>query len=132
MAKTEVTGWVGWVYFAAFFLVLEGIFHAIAGLVALFNSTVIVAAEKSIWLVDLTTWGWAYFLIGIVLFLAGLALFTGQTWAIVIGVIVAGLSAIANFAFIPVYPIWSILLLAIDIIVVYALIAHGSEARLDG
>jgi hypothetical protein len=131
MAKREVTGWVGWVYFAAFFLLLQGIFHAIAGLVALFNSDLIIAGPSNVWLVDLTTWGWVYLIVGVVLFLAGLALFTGQTWAIVTGVVVAGLSAIANFAFIPVYPVWSILILTLDIVVIYALIAHGQEVRED-
>jgi len=131
MAKPEVTGWVGWVYFAAFFLILEGIFSFIAGLVALFNSNIIITGEENVWLVNLTTWGWTYLIIGIVLFLAGLALFSGATWAIVVGVIVAGLSAIANFAFIPVYPVWSILILALDVIIIYALLAHGKEARVD-
>ena len=129
MAQREVTGWVGWVYFAGFMMVLSGIFAAIAGLVALFNDKVYIASQNNLWILDYTTWGWAHLLLGILIAAAGMAVMNGQVWGRSIGVILVLISAVANFAFIPVYPIWSIIILTVDALVLYALIAHGSEAR---
>lgn len=127
-SSADVSGWVGWVYFAGFMLVLSGAFQAIAGLVALFKNSVYVVAEQNLWLLDYTSWGWLHLLFGVFLLLAGSAIISGKLWGRVVGVIVAGLSLIANFGFIPVYPIWSTILIIIDILVLYALIVHGDEA----
>lgn len=127
--SSDVSGWVGWVYFAGFMLVLSGVFQAIAGLVALFKNEVYVVAEQNLWLLDYTSWGWVHLLFGIFLLLAGSAVISGKMWGRVVGVIFAGLSLIANFGFVPVYPVWSILLIIIDILVLYALIVHGGEAQ---
>lgn len=127
--SADVSGWVGWVYFAGFMLVLSGVFQAIAGLVALFKNEVYVVGEQNLWLLDYTTWGWGHLLFGIFLLLAGSAVISGKMWGRVVGVVFAGLSLIANFGFIPVYPIWSIILIIIDILILYALIVHGDEAQ---
>ncbi len=124
----DVSGWVGWVYFAGFMLVLVGVFNAIAGLVGLFKNEVYVVGQANLWLLDYTTWGWAHLLLGLFLLLAGAAIMSGKMWGRVVGVIVSGLSLIANFGFIPVYPFWSILMVVINVLVLYALIVHGDEA----
>lgn len=124
-----VSGWVGWVYFAAFFLVLEGMFQLIAGLVLLFNQDVVVATDKAVWFVDVATWGWAYLLIGTIVLFAGIALFKGETWARVLAVIFACISAVVNFMFIPIYPVWAIIVLTVDVLVIYAVLVHGAEAK---
>lgn len=126
---TDVTGWVGWVYFAGFMLLLSGVFQSIAGLVALFKNEVYVVSESALWLFDYTSWGWGHLLIGIFLLMAGSAIMSGKMWGRVVGVILSGLSLIANFAFIPVYPVWSILMVVINILVLYALVVHGAEAQ---
>ncbi len=127
--SNDVSGWVGWVYFAGFMLMVLGVFESIAGLVALFKNTVYVVAERNLWLLDYTTWGWSHLLIGIFLIMAGTAIMAGKMWGRVVGIVFAGLSLIANFGFIPVYPFWSILLIVINMLVLYALIVHGSEVQ---
>lgn len=128
-SSSDVSGWVGWVYFAGFMLMVLGVFESIAGLVALFKNTVYVVAERNLWLLDYTTWGWSHLLIGIFLIMAGTAIMAGKMWGRVVGIFFAGLSLIANFGFIPVYPFWSILLIVINMLVLYALIVHGSEVQ---
>jgi hypothetical protein len=129
-AVPEPTGWVGWVYFAGFMLILTGTFQGIDGLVALFKDELYVTRPSGLVVnVDYTAWGWTHLIFGILLVLVGLAVLAGQTWARVIAIILAVLSAIVNFAFIQAYPVWSILIITLDVLVIYALAAHGGEAR---
>lgn len=79
--------------------------------------------------VDLTGWGWIHLIIGIVVVLAGFGLFTGNILARTIAVIVASASLIANFLWLPAYPIWSLIVITIDVLVLWAVIAHGGEMR---
>lgn len=127
----ERTGWVGWVTFAGVVMMIQGIFHAISGLVALFQNQVILRGANNVWLFDLTTWGWFYLLTGIVLVIAGFTLFSGSYFGRTVAVLAAIWSMIINFAFIPVYPFWSILIIAVDLLVIYAVITHGSRAELE-
>jgi hypothetical protein len=129
--RTDVTNWVGWVYFAGIMMVLLGLFQFIAGIAALVNSQVYVLAADKLWILDYTTWGWAHLLLGVIIAAAGVAVMSGKMWGRVVGVFLTMISAIANFAFIPVYPLWSILMLVVDGLVLYALIAHGAEAKED-
>jgi hypothetical protein len=76
---------------------------------------------------DYTAWGWTHLIGGALVAVAGLALYSGKTWARVVGVAVASLSLLVNFAFIAAYPFWSTIVIAIDIFVIYALTAHGKE-----
>lgn len=126
--QSDVSGWVGWVYFAGFMMLLMGIFQSIAGLVALFKDEVYVVGPNNLWIWDYTAWGWTHLLLGLFIILAGMAVFSGKMWGRVIGIILTFFAAIVNFAFVPVYPLWSILLLVINGLVIYALIAHGKEA----
>jgi hypothetical protein len=126
----EPTGWVGWIVFAASMMILLGIFHAIEGLVALFKDEYFVVGTNGLVVdIDYTAWGWAHLIGGIVVALAGMALFTGRTWARVVGVVVAMVSAIINIAFLAAYPVWSTIMIAIDVLVIYALTAHGAEMK---
>ncbi len=127
MAK-EKTGWLAWGYLAAILMVLGGVFQSMFGLIAIFNHDFLVFTSGNIWVLDVATWGWIHLGIGVVLALAGLALFTGSMWGRALAIIVASLSAIANFLFIPVYPIWSLVVMVIDILIIYAVAAHGGEA----
>jgi hypothetical protein len=129
VAHHEQTGWVGWIAFASIFMVLAGFFQGIYGLAAIFRNSVIVAGFNSTWLVNLTTRGWVHFILGVVLVLTGFGLMSGGIVSRTLAVILVGLSAIANFLFIPVYPVWSIVVLVLDALVIYAIIAHGGEVR---
>jgi uncharacterized membrane protein len=125
----ETTGWAGWAYFAGVYLIIVGIFQMISGFVTLFRQDVLVLSSQNALFVNLSTYGWALLLIGLVMLLTGFGVIAGQVWARTIGVLLAGLAAIVNFLFIPVYPIWSIIVLVVDVVVIYALIAHGGELK---
>jgi len=126
----EPTGWVGWIVFAAAMMIMLGIFHAIEGLVALFKDEYFLVRPSGLTIdVDYTAWGWTHLIGGVVVALAGMALFTGRTWARVVGVVVAMLSAIINIGFLAAYPVWSTIMIAIDVLVIYALTAHGAEMK---
>ena len=76
-----------------------------------------------------TTWGWVHLLAGAVAIAAGVGLLSGQMWARVLGVLIAALSAMLNFLFIPAYPVWSLLMVTFDIVVIWAITAHGAEMK---
>jgi hypothetical protein len=123
------TGWVGWGYFAGFMMMLLGVFEGIAGLAAIFKDNFYVVTENKLLVFDFTTWGWISLILGIIIFMAGLELLRGATWARVMAVFLAGFSFIANMGFIDAYPIWSITMMVIDVLVIYALTVHGAELR---
>jgi len=124
----DVTGWVGWVYFAGFMMLMAGIFQSIAGLVALFRNESYVVTSNNLFVLDYTQWGWVHLLIGVLLLLAAFSLFNGNMWGRILGVVLATLSAVANFAFLNAYPLWSLVVIAIDVFIIYALLVHGNEA----
>jgi hypothetical protein len=124
------TGWAGWIYFAGIIMFVLGSYHAIEGLVALLNSSYyLVATDGLVFNVSYATWGWTLLVLGVIVAVAGLGVMMGQTWARVVGVVVAAFSALVNLAFITAYPIWSVLVIALDIVVIYALTVHGRETR---
>jgi membrane protein insertase Oxa1/YidC/SpoIIIJ len=129
VSKSKVTGWVGWVVFAGFIMVLVGIFQGIYGLLAIFNSTWFISTDQGLLFLDLSTWGWVHFILGLIVLLAGFAVLSGQTWGRAIGVILAALSALAALFSINIHPVWSIAVMVVDVLVIYALTVHGSEAK---
>jgi hypothetical protein len=127
--ETEVTGWTGWVTFAGVMMIIAGSLGAIFGLVAIVNDNWVVFTNRDAVSIDLTGWGWIHLIVGALLVLAGFGVFTGNILARIVGVAVAVLSLIANFLWLPVYPLWSIIILTIDVLVIWALTAHGGEMR---
>ncbi|HEU4945810.1 MAG TPA: hypothetical protein VFT31_01520 [Kribbella sp.] len=124
------TGWVGWIMFAGTMMVLLGSLHAFQGFIALFQDDYYVVGKNDLTVhVDYTAWGWTHLIFGIVIAAAGVGLLAGQMWARVIGVIVAVLSALVNVAFLAAYPMWSTIMIAIDILVIWALTVHGREMQ---
>ena len=116
----------GWLVFAGTMLILAGFLQGIAGLVALFNPSLFLVTSTHLWLLDFTQWGWVHLLLGILLIVSGFSLFAGQLWGRLVAITVAMLSAIANFGFIWAYPIWSLVIIAIDIMVIYAAIRYDA------
>jgi hypothetical protein len=125
----EPTGWTGWAAFAGVMMVLAGVMQACYGLVAIFNDNWVVFGNQANLYLDLTAWGWVHLILGAVVVLAGIGVFLGNALARAVGVIIAGLSLIASFLFIPAYPVWALVVIAVDVLVIYALIAHGREMR---
>ena len=127
---TEQTGWVGMVVFAAVIMIMMGIFHAIAGLVAIFQDKYYLVGKSGLVVhVDYTAWGWTYLIGGIIIGLAGLGLLAGQMWARIVGIILAVCSAVLNMAFFSAYPWWSAIMITLDVLVIWALTVHGREIR---
>jgi hypothetical protein len=123
------TTWGSWVYFSAVMLVLVGAFEAISGLVALFKDQIFLVRPSGLAIsISYTAWGWTHLIVGAIAICAGLGIMAAQTWARVVGIIFAGLSALANFASLGEYPLWSTLIIAIDVLVIYGLIVHGRES----
>jgi hypothetical protein len=128
----EASGWaVGFILFAALMMIMSGIFQAFAGLVALFENEFYVATRNYLFQFDATSWGWIHLLVGLVVVLAGFAVMAGRIWGRVVGITLALVSALANFAFIPYYPFWSLTVIALDIFVIWALAAHGRDVAAD-
>jgi len=126
----EQTGWVGWIVFAGFMLMMVGSFHIIEGLIALFRDEVFLVGPRGLAVnVDYTAWGWVHLIGGILAIATGAGLLAGQMWARILAVIVAFASAIINMAFLPAYPIWSAILIGIDVLVIWAITMHGAEVR---
>jgi hypothetical protein len=124
------TGWTGWVVFGGVMLIMLGAFQIIQGLVALFDDGFYLVASNGLVVnVNYNTWGWVHTVIGVIGVLAGLGLLAGNMVARVVGVAVAFLSALVNVAFISAYPVWSTILITIDVIVIYAIIVHGRELQ---
>jgi len=121
-----VSGWaIGGVVFAATMLFIIGIFQMIAGLVAIIDDQFYVVGREYTFDLDTTVWGWIHLILGVLLVSTGWALFSRRPWAAVAAIMLASLSAIANFFFIPYYPFWAIVVIALDIWVIWALTRPG-------
>lgn len=118
-----------WVSFASVLLIISGLLHVIAGLVALFNSKVYLVAENGLIAFNFTAWGWIHIVIGIILLTAASSVLVGGYWGRTVGVIVAALSIVANMSFMSSYPIWSLLIIAINLFIIYALIIRAGALR---
>jgi hypothetical protein len=128
LSQNEPSGWaIGWALFAAVILITVGCFQVIAGIAGIAEDDILVPTADYILELDLTSWGWIHLILGAVLILSGLGIMSGNVVARTVGVFVAALSAIANFAFIPWYPVWSIAIIAVDVAVIWALTAHGRD-----
>ena len=119
--------WTGWAATAAFLMVFVGGFKVLSGVIGLFNDEWLVRGYTGYYFIDLTGLAWWYIIIGIIVVFAGLAVMQGQTWGRWIGVIALGLAIISEFMWLPVYPLWSILLITLYIFMMVGLIAVGSE-----
>ena len=128
--EPDPTGWTGWVVFASFMMFLLGAFQAVQGLVALFDDGFYLVTSGNLVVdVNYNVWGTVHLLLGVLLILTGAGVLTGNLAARTIGVILAGLSALANLLFIEAYPFWSIIIITVDVLVIYALTVHGRELK---
>lgn len=122
----EISGWaVGGVAFAATVLIMIGFFQIIAGLVAIFDDDFFLTTRNYTFDLDTTAWGWIHLLLGILLLIVGWSLFSRRTWAGVTAIMLAALTAIENFFFIPYYPFWSLLVIALAVWVIWSLTRPG-------
>ena len=102
-------------------LATVGLFQFFEGLSAVLKDDVYVAAPNYIYQFDLTAWGWLHLIVGVVAVAVGIAVLMGQSWAMVVGIIMATLSLLMQFLFIPWQPIWALVIIAVNMAVIWAL-----------
>ena len=128
--RHEPTAWVGVVVFGGVMMLMMGGFQIIEGIVALVRDEYyLVTRSGLLFTFDFTVWGWIHLTIGLVAVAAGFGVLMGAMWARVLGIVIAVLSALVNIAFLSAYPIWSTIVIATDVLVIYALTVHGAETK---
>ncbi|MDF2753523.1 MAG: integral rane protein [Gaiellaceae bacterium] len=130
MNSKSMAGWIG---FAGILLVIVGSIDFFQGLIALFEDEYFVVTASGFLVVDLTSWGWIMLIWGVLLILAGLGLASGQGWARWLAIVVVGLNFLVQLGFLgnSQYPLWSLTVMALNVIVLYALTARWSESAAD-
>ena len=128
LRRSDVTGWVGWIVFAGFFMIINAIFGGLQGLSALLrDQSYFVVGENGLLTFNYTAWGWIHLILGILLIIVGIFLLRGAGWARILAVIIVGIHMIAQFGFISSFPVWGIIMIALDALILYALLVHGRE-----
>lgn len=128
---TQKTGWTGWVYFAGVLLILRGISQAFLGITGLVNKHYLFVTSANNNLVvstaNINAWSWVDLAVGLLVLAVGFSVLHGSTWARIVAVFIAGLAFLVNMAFIGVFPVWAIVAMVVDALVIYALVVHGDE-----
>lgn len=128
MTERQPSGWaIGWTAFAGILMMMMGFWWIISGFVALLDSEFYIVTLRWIFQFDVSVWGWIHLILGIVILASGCGLFLGAVWARIVGVILAGLAGLLAFAWLPYYPVWAILFIAISVAVIWALTVHGRD-----
>ena len=123
------SGWTGWITFAGVLMVISGGLNAFYGLIGIINDEWVVWGNRANLYLDITQWGWVHLVLGLVVLFSGIGLFSGNVLARSVAVIIASISVFANFFFIPAYPVWALVVITIDVLVIWAVTAHGWEMR---
>jgi hypothetical protein len=119
----------GWVVFAGVLMIIGGALWAIQGFVAVFQNDVVILGEEGALFLNVTGWGWVHLILGLLLLLSGILVMRGNLFGRTMAVILASLSIIVNFIWLPVYPVWAIVVIAIDVFILYAVIVYGKEMK---
>ncbi len=120
-------GWTGWILFAAAMIIIAGMFSVVEGLAGIFRDEQFFAANGQVLVFDYTAWGWIHLLIGLAMIAVGFGLYRGSVVARAGAVVIVGLNLLAQFAWISAHPWWSLIVIALDVVIIYALIVHGGE-----
>ena len=123
------SGWVGLALFASVMLLVIGAVNVIEGIAALVSHEYVVLAEGGLYIINLTAWGWTLLIFGIIMLVAGVGLLQGRDWARIAAIVIVGIHAVVQVLWIGAYPVWSILMLALDTVVLYALTAHWADVK---
>jgi hypothetical protein len=117
----------GWIMFAGVIMVVGGFFQSLAGLIGILEDEFYVIAPEYIFKFDATTWGWIHLIIGLIVLVSGFGVFSGNVMARTVGVIAAMGSMLSAFLWLPAYPVWGIIIIAVDIAIIWALTVHGRD-----
>lgn len=121
--------WAGWIWFAGVIMLMVGLFNVVLGLTALFRNEVFTVVPGGVLVFDLTTWGWIHIVLGLVQVAVAAGLFAAKAWALTIGVLIAVVNAVAWVVALPYAPIWALIVIVLDCVVIYAMVVHGAEVR---
>jgi hypothetical protein len=124
----KASGWYGWIAFAAAFMIINGLFGLVVGLAALLKDDFVVISENSLVTFNVSAWGWIHIIFAIALIAIGYSLFRGETWATMLSVVIVGLHMVAQFTFLTAYPVWAVVVIALDALILWALIVHGLDS----
>ena len=116
-------------FVAGVLLIVGGGFQTIQALAAIVNDEYLVVVPNYIYTFDLTAWGWIHLLVGLALVAIGICLLLGQGWALIAGIVVAAISALINFTWLPYSPLWAILVIAVDVLIIWALASARAHTR---
>jgi hypothetical protein len=122
------TEWTGWIKFAAIVFFLVGSFNIINGLVALYRGDLYTVTPNGLLLFDLTGWGWIHLVFGVVQVAVALPLTRGAYWARTTAILLACVNAVTQLTFLPAFPLWAMIVIALDLLVIWAVVVHGDEA----
>lgn len=121
--------WTGWVIFAALMMIIIGVINILQGLVGLFTPTRTVVVEDRLYVFNTNGWALTVLIFGALLACVGLGVMTGRSWARWAAIVVVALHAISQIGWLAAYPVWSLLMLALDVVVLYALTARWREVE---
>ena len=123
----KATGWVGWILFGAIMMMVVGVFNAVDGLAAIAADDIFVTGAAGSVVLDVTTWGWVHLVVGVVVVIAGVFLLQGATWARFVAIGAVTINMTTQLLFLPAYPFWAMIIITLDVLVLWALIVHGTE-----
>ncbi|MFK4835094.1 hypothetical protein ACI3KY_05125 [Microbacterium sp. ZW T2_14] len=131
MAAVEEQSWTGWVMFGGIVMIIAGAFDALLGLTAILlpSNEYLFVTDEAVILLDAAGWGWWHLIIGAAIVLVGIFVLRGATWARIVGVVLVSINAISQLGLLAVQPLWSLIMILLDIIVIFALIVHGREMK---
>ncbi len=127
MSEYPSGGAMGLTAFDGILMLMLGGWWILAGIVAIANSDFFVVTQEWIFEFSTTSWGWTHLILGVVVLLAGFGVFTGAVWARTVGVILAGISGLVAFAWLPYFPVWAILIVTLSVFTIWALTVHGRD-----
>jgi len=125
------SGWLPVVFGAGVLLIVLGVWNVIDGLSALVRGRFVIADAERVVALHVAGWGWVLLALGVVEVCAGIALFIGAQWARVVAVLVAGFNGVVQLAFLAAYPVGALLIMALAALIIYAVVRHGAEARVE-
>ncbi|GAB1515255.1 DUF7144 family membrane protein [Actinophytocola sp. KF-1] len=126
--RTRTSAWTGWLAFAGVLMVMTGALNATKGLANVLADEFYVVAPAQVLTLDFTAWGWLHIAVGGLVALTGAALLTGARWARPVTVVVVVITAVAQVAWVTVYPVWSAVVITLCVVVIWAVVRHGDTA----
>ena len=129
MAAKGSGAWAGWVLFAGTLLLVTGLINVFQGIVALVDDERLALTPSRLVIVDVTGLGWTLLITGLLMIGAGAGLLVAQTWARIVSIILVALHLIIQIAWLGAYPVWSLLMITLDTVILFALTARWSDAQ---